>query len=161
MSFLAATVLLAVGCGGNGTSHPYSLTAIPITLSGPLMEGPNTAQYEVSIDWNAIGPNVQGNVKEAMLTAATLYKEDGTALDGVTGVVVQLTADDADMEEVAVLNPIPSGTAKAELQMANKADADDYFDSDKFYIVVDVTMAEELWEDLPILGDFTFEIKTK
>ncbi len=160
IAFLSLAALVFAGCGG-GTSHSYQLTEVPISLSGPLMEGPNTAQYEVTINWNAIGPDIKGNVKEAMLTSASLYKADGSTLDGVTGVVVQLTADDADMEEVAVLNPIPEGTSKATLNMAEKADAEDYFDGDTFYIVVDVTMSEELWEDMLFLGDFTFELITK
>jgi hypothetical protein len=156
-----AIILIAAGCASEGTTHSYSLTAVPILVSGPLMEGPNTAQYEVKMDWTSIGDEVKGNIKDARLTDAALYKEDGSALQGVSGVVVQLTADDADMEEVAVLNPVPEGSSRIDLQMAAEADAEDYFEGDAFFIVVDVTMTEELWEDLPLLGDFNFEIVSK
>ena len=161
-SVLALVIfLIAAGCAGEGTTHSYSMTAVPILVSGPLMEGPNTAQYEVKIDWASIGNEVKGNIKDARLTDAALYKEDGSALQGVSGVVVQLTADDADMETVAVLNPVPEGSSRIDLQMSAEADAEDYFEGDTFFIVVDVTMTEELWEDLPLLGDFNFEIIAK
>ena len=160
--FLGMLIFLS-GCSGEGAEKgTILLQNIEFDFSGPLDAGSNTAQYEWSINpkehlrmW---GEN--SKIKTAKLVSATVNDADEYEFDGVNSLVLSLSSDNADlsMAEIAVLNPIKAKSNKQELNLAQEAEIDDYFQESMMYILLDAGLAEAIDDDMKLTADLTFEV---
>jgi len=71
-----------------------------------------------------------------------------------------LSSDNADlsMAEIAVLNPIKAKSNKQELNFAQEAEIDEYFQESMMYILLDAGLAEAIDDDMKLTADLTFEV---
>ena len=167
LQFTAALALtLMTACGGGGNKTIYALKDVEFTLSGPLYEGPNPAQYTVAVDLKTLlGDNYAEGVKisHAVLKSAHIRAGDSANFDGVNSFVMSLAGDNPDlqMKELAFLNPVKAGTTDAALSISNEVTAEDYFAEKQFYIVVDAGLAKDIEADMVFKGDFEFELTYK
>ena len=160
--FLVMLIFLS-GCSGEGAEKgTILLRNIEFDFSGPLDAGSNTAQYEWSINpkdhlrmW---GENSE--IKTAKLVSATVNDADEYEFDGVNSLVLSLSSDNADlsMAEIAVLNPIKPKSNKQELNLAQEAEIDEYFQEYMMYILLDAGLAEAIDDDMKLTADLTFEV---
>lgn len=160
--FLAIFVFLS-GCSGEGAEKgTILLRDVEFSYSGPLDVGANTAQYEWSINpkdqlrmWTD-----KSEIKTAKLVAATIHDADEYEFDGVNSLVLSLSSDNADlsMAEIAVLNPLKGKSNKQELNLAQEAEIDDYFQESMMYILLDAGLAEAIDDDMKLTADLTFEV---
>lgn len=153
-------------CGGGGDKTTYSLKDVEFTLSGPLFEGPNPAQYTVAVDLKGIlGDRYKEGVRisGASLKSAHIRSVDSANFDGVGSFVVSLASDNPDlkMKELAFLNPVKPGTTDAVLSVSNEVTAEEYFAEKQFYIIVDATLLKDLDANMVFMGDFDFELLYK
>ncbi len=165
--FTAALALTLISaCGGGGDKTTYSLKDVEFTLSGPLFEGPNPAQYTVAVDLKEIlGDRYAEGVKVtgASLKSAHIRAVDSANFDGVGSFVVSLASDNPDlqMKELAFLNPVKPGTKDAVLSVSNEVTAEEYFAEKQFYLVVDASLLKDLEANMLFKGDFDFELSYK
>lgn len=153
-------------CGGGGDKTTYSLKDVEFTLSGPLFEGPNPAQYTVVVDLKTLlGDQYKEGLKitHAVLKSAHIRPVDIANFDGVSNFVISLASDNPElqMKELAFLNPVKSGTTDAALSVSNEVTAEDYFGEKQFYIVMDAGLAKDIEADMVFKGDFEFEMTYK
>jgi len=78
----------------------------------------------------------------------------------VNSLVLSLSSDNADlsMAEIAVLNPIKPKSNKQELNLAQEAEIDEYFQESMMYILLDADLAEAIDDDMKLTADLTFEV---
>jgi hypothetical protein len=88
---------------------------------------------------------------------------DSANFDGVSSFVLSLASDNKDlnMKELAVLNPVKTGSSSVLLSPSTEATAGEFFGEKQFYIVVDAALAKDLDADLVFKGDFEFELTYK
>jgi hypothetical protein len=161
-STLLLLVVVIAGCGG-GEKTTLKIENVEFTLSGPLFEGSNPAQYTYAVDLKSIlgdkyaeGSEITGAVlKSAQITAA-----DSANFDGINSFVVSLAGDNPELKmvELAVLNPVAAGSTSVKLAPSTEAKADDFFKEKQFYIVVDAGVAADIEADITFKGTFEFEL---
>jgi hypothetical protein len=150
------------GCGG-GEKTIYKIENVEFTLSGPLFEGSNPAQYTYAVDLKSILGDKYADGSEitgAVLKSAQIVAADSANFDGINSFVVSLAGDNPELKmvELAVLNPIAPGSTKVTLIPSLEANADDYFKEKQFYIVVDAGLAADMEGDITFKGTFEFEL---
>ncbi|MBM3439146.1 MAG: hypothetical protein FJX91_08475 [Bacteroidetes bacterium] len=162
----AMALTLITACGGGGDKTVYSLKDVEFTLSGPLYEGPNPAQYTLAVDLKTLlGDKYKEGVKitNAILKSAHIRAVDSSNFDGVNNFVVSLASDNPELQmmELAFMNPVKAGTIDANLSVSNEVTAEDYFGEKQFYIVVDAGLSKDIEADMIFRGDFEFELSYK
>jgi hypothetical protein len=152
-------------CGG-GEKTTYQLKDVEFTADGPLFEGANPIQYTVNVDLKSIlGDKYTEGIRitGATLKSATLRAVDSSNFDAVSSFVMSVASDNSDlnMKELAVINPVKSGSAQVVLTPSTEATAEEFFGEKQFYIVVDAALAKDTDNGLVFKGDFEFELTHK
>lgn len=152
-------------CSGPSTPVTYTIEDVTFVMEGPLFEGPNSAYATHTVDLSAVSrdslPVSADKIKGARLLSATLQTADSMTFDLWSSATLQLTADEADMEEIAVLNPLPDGASTIELTASGEADVGDFFELSDFIIVIDGSLKEDWYDNFHFTGDFTFELQVR
>jgi len=132
--------------------------------SGPLFEGPNTAQALIKVDLaSLLGNPVQEGMKitKVQLKSAELSGDSASDLNGIGTLVLSITSDDRSltMKELAVLNPVTSSSGQAILKPSPEAEVSDFFAQKEFYLVVDAGLSADRDQNLRLTGKFQWEIQ--
>ncbi len=165
---LAGLLLIAfvcTFCGGPTSTVTYTVEDVEFVMEGPLFEGPNSAYLTHDIDFSSVTsdslPVTADNIKGARLVSATLHADDSMTFDLWSSATLQLTADEADMEEIAVRNPVPEEASTITLKASEEAEVDDFFALSNFIFVVDGSLKEDWYDNFYFTGDFTFELEVR
>jgi hypothetical protein len=147
---------------GTETKKSYFIKDVILTAEGPLFDGPNTLQANHIIDLNAIesGLNVE-QISAVKITKASIATKDSTGFDKVRNFVLQLTAADAKMERIAVLNPVQKGIKQAELNVSAESELKDNFSQKEITLILDADLIGDMEDNLTYTGNFEFEITYK
>jgi hypothetical protein len=155
----SAALLLSVGlwsCSGSGNHQDYTLNDVSFTVSGPVFEGSETAQFEVQLDEALLG-----HVNAATLKSVHIHSDDSAGLSSLGSVAFSMVGNEADMTGMAVLNPVPAGSNEADLKVSTEADASVYFKEGKFFLVMELGINQDLDQDVAFKGDFVFDLEIK
>ena len=155
----SAALILSMGlwsCSGSGEHQDYTLENVEFTVSGPIYEGSETAQYEVQLDEKLLG-----QVSGASLKSVHVHADDSAGLSMLGSVAFSMVGEKADMSGMAVLNPVPAGVSETDLQVSTEADPSVYFKEGKFYLVMELGINQDLEQDVTLKGDFVFDIEIK
>ncbi len=138
---LAATLFL-VSCGSASVeTFTYELKGKGFSVDQPT-PGPNSAQIEIPFEEIKAAAEAKGldasKISVAKLEKAEIAAKEGQNLNGFESVLLQLSTAKANLTEVAVLNPIPSGSSNASLKIAENAEMSKYFTGEKLTIVLDM-----------------------
>lgn len=158
---LIGLALLWLGCGGDTRTLSHSVKGQTFELMGPLFAGPNTAQATFSPDVAATLAAENAGEAELVgvrLRSAILRMPAGQSFAGVEEAVLQLVADDAEMTQAAVLNPVPQDKSEISLTVSEEADLLKIFQQEQAYLVIDLGLAEDLDTSLVVMGDFVFDL---
>lgn len=154
-----STVLFSCGTESKKT---YVIKDVKLTAEGPLFDGPNTLQANHLIDLNAIESGLNAEqISGVRITKASISTEDSTGFDKVRNFVLQLTAADAKMERIAVLNPVQKGIKQAELNVSSESDLIDNFSQKEITLILDADLIGDMESNLTYTGSFEFEITYK
>jgi hypothetical protein len=147
---------------GTETKKSYLIKDVILTAEGPLFDGPNTLQANHIIDLNAIESGLNAEqISGVRITKASIATEDSTGFDKVRNFVLQLTAADAKMERIAVLNPVQKGIKQAELNVSAESDLKDNFSQKEITLILDADLIGDMESNLTYTGSFEFEITYK
>lgn len=162
---LAACALLLGGCTKPSEVREWGPEAVEFTLEGPLFEGPNAGQVALKLDVRSdLGAAENQRVKAARLLHATVRPADTLSFDLVRSFVLSFASDNADvaMQEAAFKNPVPEDAREVSLDVAAQAELGAHFAEDQVYLVLDVDLAEDMWEgSRSFLLDYAMEITLK
>lgn len=163
-TILLSTILLASSCGNISTLE-YKTAPVILTAEGPLFEGSNTAQGTVA------GADLQAflgksgfngaSIKSARLVSAQIFAESDTMnLDNISGITLQLAAPNVDMQQLAVLNPLPAGTGKVSLRVAAEQEkVSSLLQQPDLTCVADINLRQDFEGSLVLKCLLTFELK--
>lgn len=168
-----ALLLLATAIW-QGCSRPAKNTSkltidnITIVAEGPLFEGSNTAQVELS---NALEQFLSSHeltmeqLQSAVLTNCKLSISPASDsaevqnFDQLQSISVSFAADALDMQAAGVLNPIEDGTSEIEINIAQEQEKTlDFLKQNVFYVVADANLEQDLNDDLQINCTLEFDI---
>jgi hypothetical protein len=158
---LVALLLSLTSCGPRETLV-YESGPIHLTAEGPLYEGSNTAQGSWEPQLEAF-LRQQGSgldrLREARVVRAQLSSTEGTGLQGIRSVSLMLASDAHDMEQVAVLNPLPPQQQQADLVTANEQKGlAGHLKQHAVTVVADLDLDEDSDHDRHVIGSFTIEL---
>lgn len=162
---MIAVVMLISSCSGPGEVHEWQQDALEFTLEGPLFEGPNSGQVTLALDLPATLGAAEGRrVSDARLLSATIHPADSMGFGQVRSFVLSFASDNAEvaMQEAAFKNPVPEQAGAVALDVAAQAELGAHVAEDQVYLVLDVDLAEDLWDgSRSFLLDYTMEITLK
>lgn len=163
-AILLSTALLT-GCSAPGEAHAFRQEALEFVLEAPLFEGPNSGQIAWAVELpSALGLAEGKRVTGARLVHATVQPGDSLGFSQVRSLVLSFASDNADiaMQEAGFKNPVDPHAERVELEVASDAELGDHVAAGKAYLVLDVDLAEDAWEEgRRFLLDFTLEITIK
>lgn len=158
---LSIVFSIFISCGTENKKS-YLIKDVILTAEGPLFDGPNTLQANHLIDLNAIESGLNAEqISSVRITKASISSEDSTVFDKVRNFVLQLTAADAKMERIAVLNPVQKGIKQAELNVSSESELKDNFSQKEITLILDADLIGDMESNLTYTGSFEFEITYK
>jgi hypothetical protein len=162
--FVAALTILISSCS-KGREIIFTTDEITMTASGPIMEGSNTATAEINLqlsDFLQKNATSLAELAAVKLSKATFMLPDTVDTALMSEVTLQLAADNAAMQKVAVLNPVPEGKKIFDLQVAQEQkDLEKTMKQDKVTFVADFNAKKEIESDLVFKGKFEFILTLK
>ncbi|MFO0494203.1 MAG: hypothetical protein ACK50Y_01610 [Flavobacteriia bacterium] len=161
--FILLSVGLLYSCSGGKRTKTFKLENVEFVYSGPIFEGSNPAQYVASIDLKSILKEdyTEGvEVDNASLKSALVRPSEADNFSEINALVLSLACDNPDlqMQELAVVNPIPKGSKKVKLKPSPTADATYFFGEKKIYVVLDASFSKDVDRNVVLLGSFEFEL---
>jgi hypothetical protein len=158
---LAFAALMLASCGKEAKKN-YVIQKVKLQAEGPLFDGSNTLQASYPLDLTALEPGLTADkVKHVKLISAEVLTTDSLGFDGIRSMSFTVTAADAKMQQLAVLNPMPKGISIAKLAPSTEADVKDLFKQNELILIVDVDLEGDLDGNLEYEGNFVFEVLYK
>lgn len=161
LSFISLIISVFVTCSGPKEMVPYVIPSTDFVLEGPLYEGSNTVQVAYSIDVASIlepfGAKDVKAIKKVSLKAAN-FKGTSNLSEHISSLVFNLAAENVDMLQIAVLNPLADGVSDVQLTPAAEADLAAFFQQKDVFLVLDVNLKHDMEESLTLTGNFEFEV---
>ncbi len=159
--FALAIVLFTASCG-TVTTKTYTIDDVTMVAEGPLFDGSNTLQATVPIDLKTLESWATAeNVDKVTVKSITLTTTDSIGFDRIRSVIFQVTADGAQMQQAAVLNPVPSGVSSINLNPALDADFKDLFKQSSLIFVADADLNGDMDGNLEYKAKIEFEVSLK
>jgi hypothetical protein len=166
LQFLFVIILMVSSCGKVSTLE-YKTAPITLTAEGPLFEGSNTAQgtFSGAELESFLGKSGYSGaaIKSARLVSAQIFTESDTLnLDNISGITLQLAAPNVDMQQLAVLNPVPSGISNVSLQVAAEQEKIiSLLRQPDLTCVADINLKQDYEANLALKCLLIFEVKVK
>ncbi len=157
--FLFLLVLALSACKNQTYTKLYQLENIEFKIEGPLFEGANSAQYEVVIDKAKLLSEQQNidNIKEAKLVSCDLVASDSSDFSNLSGFVLQLTAENSEMTEIALADKVNGG--KSVKLKASDKEVTNFFKQNKFILLMDSYLKKDQEESMKFTANIVFEVK--
>lgn len=160
--FLVIVGAFMVSCG-NVETHTLKLTDVELFAEGPLFEGANMATADQDIDLAALISELEPgfkSVKSAKLKTVRLYMVDTLNFDFIDDISLLMASDNADMTQVALLNPVPNAQTSVDLNVGqDQKGLGDILNDSKITFVADMNINQDTFIDLRIKGDFEFDVQ--
>lgn len=166
MKLLQSTILcfsivtLMVACTPEATDSKEFTISTVLSASGPLFEGSNTCQAEISSN---IAEYIKANniTKEEIVDVTLTYASatlDTSSLNLLESINLQVFSDNFPMQNVAFGN-VDGSTENVDLEVADVQEQlkPILFDG-KSYIIADATIKEDLDDDLNLNMTLVFSI---
>lgn len=153
--FAAFAALIFASCD----SRPETSKEWEQVLEFPAQKldpGSNTLQFDLPqtaktfAEANGMDPKA---IQKVELLSCEAYLEDRNNFDDVEGVTFQLSSKNANMQQLAIAENKEKGKKSLKLDIAQKNDAAEHFNSDKVIAVVEVNAVDG--------GDTEYKFKAK
>jgi len=157
--FFFLLVLALSACKNQTETKLYQLENIEFKIEGPLFEGSNSGQFELVIDKAKLFSEQQNvdNIKEAKLVSCELVASDSSSFSNLSGFVLQLTAENSEMTEIALADKVTGGSS-VKLKASDK-DVTNFFKQNKFILLMDSYLKKDQEENIKFTANIIFEVK--
>lgn len=150
-----------MGCGKSESSQ-FVMNGVELVAEGPLFEGSNTLQGNAIVNLQSIANGLSPEkLKEVKLSSVTLYSNDSIPFNGIKSVTLSITANDAGMQQGAVLNPVVVNGNQIVLSVAEDADFTELFKQSNLIIVADADLESDRESNLTLSADLEFKVVYK
>lgn len=140
----------------------FTTGEVDLVASGPLMEGSNTAQgeYQPALEqWLKSKDANLADLRDAKLVKASFVLPDSMNSSLISEITLHLAAENADMQKVGVLNPVPEGQTGIALQIAqDQKRIADFLRQPNMTFVADINIKKDTMPDMHLKGIFEFQI---
>lgn len=166
---LAISLLLltaGISCGKVDTVE-FKPAPVILTAEGPLFEGSNTAQGVLDgaelEDFLRREGHADAALRSARLVAVRISTSNDTlTLDDIDGITLQLAAPQVDMQNVAVLNPVPTGQNSVDLRVAAEQEQiASLIRQPALTFVADINLKKDIEADVKVICALVFELDVK
>lgn len=162
LASLLSVVLLAA-CTGETKQLEHEIS-LPLTCSGPLFEGSNTAAPEFKNFMDSLLKSKgykAAQLHSVKLISATLSTEDSAGFDIAASATLSMSTPKSNMQEVGVLNPLPKGSKSITLKTSDERELKAYFAEPNISMVCDLNLTKDRDADFRVNGKFRFQILVK
>jgi len=139
----------------------FTINAV-LTASGPLFEGSNTFQTEISsniADYIEENKIKEDEIVDITLTSASAALEGYDNLNLLSSISLQVFSDNFPMQNIAFVNGIEDNAAEVKLKVADlQEELKSILFEDHCYIIADGNIKEELDDDLSLGMELVFSI---
>lgn len=150
-----------MGCGKSESSQ-FVMNGVELVAEGPLFEGSNTLQGNAIVNLQSIANGLSPEkLKEVKLSSVKLYSNDSIPFNGIKSVTLSITANDAGMQQGAVLNPVVVNGNQIVLSVAEDADFTELFKQSNLIIVADADLESDRESNLTLSADLEFKVVYK
>jgi len=162
ITIISVFVTILFSCGREANNSEQFIIETNLIASGPLFEGSNTCQAEISAEIkNFLTENKisEEEIVDVKLVAASIKNESMENFDLLESINLQLFSDNFPMQNIAVINPIEKNSEKLKLKVADiQEDIKSILFENISYVVADATIKEDLDEDLELQTTLVFSI---
>lgn len=163
VSILCLSLLFLVGsCSSEANNSKEFTVSTILTASGPLFEGSNTFQAEISSN---ISDYIKENeIKEEEIVDITLKSASATLesyenLNLMQSISLQVFSDNFPMQNIAFANDMEDNMQKVDLKVADlQEELKSILFEDKCYIIADGNIKEDIDDDLNLGMELVFSI---
>ncbi len=162
-SIVTFAMLLAIASCGERETLTFE-TELDFTFSGPLFEGPESAQASIAGDLNDFlkAKSIRREqIRSVQLTEVEVTRDEAYPLELVTDAGLTFAGSGMDMTQVAVLNPVPSDNASFKLNVSAEAKAAPFFKADDFILLLDLGFGDDVDDDYRATARMRFEVTIK
>jgi hypothetical protein len=143
------------------SSQEFTINTV-LTASGPLFEGSNTFQSEISsniADFIKQNNLTEEQIVDIALVSASASPVSSENLDLFESISLQISSDNFPMQNVAIANNIPQNLKKADFKIADsQKNLKSILFESKTYVIADATIKEDFDDDLNIGIEMIFSI---
>ncbi len=154
--------LLLSSCSSKAdTSKEFTINTV-LTASGPLFEGSNTFQSEISAnisDFIKKNKITKDQIVNITLVSASASPESSENLDLFESISLQVFSDNFPMQNIAFANNMKKNLKKVDLKVADLQEKlKSILFEDKTYVIADATINEDYDDDLNLGIELVFSI---
>ncbi len=159
---IIVALLSLVSCANEANTHKEFIVNTNLIASGPLFEGSNTCQAELSAELSAF--LAENDIKkeelvDVTLTSCTVKSGNLDNLDLVESINLQVMSENFPMQNVAVINPIEKGKKEVELKVADlQEQIMPVLQEETCFIIADAIINEDYDDDLNLETKLVFSI---
>jgi hypothetical protein len=164
LAFLLSTALLWSGCVREKAFFTYEITDLEFVSDDMVFEGSNTLQQTHTLKLAAaagLEQLTEDQIKKVKLTKAILTTDDSLHFDILNSIVLQLSSDNTEMTQLAVVNPIPEGLDQLNMTIAAESDVADAFKQNTIYLIADADVKNDSNTPIRFKASLTFEVTIK
>ena len=140
-----------------------TLDNIELTAEGPLFEGSNTFQATLENPLNAFLKEngiTKEDIAEVTVSGCTLSTSDSNFFNIYNSATIQLFSDNSEMQNVAVVNPIPQNQKELTVEVAKEQEGvTEIFNDKNIYVVGDAIIKEDVYDNLSFTATIKLNVK--
>ena len=164
LSYTLFVLLLVslISCSNEANNSKEFTIETTLIAGGPLFEGSNTCQAELTTELSSFLEE-NGIKKEELvdvkLTSCVITSDQFENLNLIESINMQMFSDNFPMQNVAVANPVEENISEVSLKIADiQEQIMPVLQEETCYIVADVTIKEDLEDDLKLNTKLVFSI---
>ncbi|MBE2246589.1 MAG: hypothetical protein IAE67_04980 [Candidatus Competibacteraceae bacterium] len=143
--FSLLTLLLVVGCGQSKTvTFEHTFSDVPVQISPPVPQGPNTFQAEITLDLDPIFVSNHADrkkIKDVSISSMNFIMLNERNYDNFETFVVNFFTDSQDMTKLASISPVPKNSTELTVHVTEKAELQKFFADPTLFVIVDANMS--------------------
>ncbi len=162
IGFIACILMLLFSCSPEANNNKEFIINTTLVASGPLFEGSNTCQSEISAnltDYLNEHQIKKDEIVDITLISASITNDSSENMNLIESINLQVFSDNFPMQNIAVANPIKENIKVVDLKVAElQEQLQSILLEDQSYVVADATIKEDLDDDLNLQTELKFSI---
>jgi hypothetical protein len=163
ISILCASLFfLLISCSSEANNSKEFTINTVLTASGPLFEGSNTFQAEISsniADYIKENEIKEEEIVDITLTSASATLESYENLNLLESISLQVSSDNFPMQNIAFATEIKENTKEVDLKVADiQEELKSILFEENCFVIADGTIKEDIDDDLNLGMELVFSI---
>lgn len=142
-AFLPVMILFISCTPAKKVEFLYEFNNIPMSLTPPITQGPNTFQAELILNLDSAFASNKADrtkIKDVSVESMELNISGDRTFNNFENVVVNFFSDKNDMTKLASLSPVPKDVQSLKISSSEKADIHKYFSESSMFLIIDANM---------------------